>query len=1011
MPAGITGGQPGNNATSISGTLFNSNHFPVTVTYTVLPVSGNCAGDSFYVKVTVNPLASISNNPYQSVCNGGNTSTVTWTSLTAGANYNWTLVSTGNITGASPSGSGNILPSMQLANGGIAQDSLVYLITSTSSACPGPATPYTIYVNPDASANFGFIKDTACWPFVLNIQNISPNTANGSYEWFADGASIGTGYNFPGYTVPVSDTFVNIKLVALSLYGCVNDTIIHRFFTKNNPHPAFTISYSGPGCGPLDVHFDNHTSNLTANLIQPFNYLWDFGNGQTSMLEQPGNIIYQSNPNFLDTTYYAKLTVFNECISKDTTIAITLKSPPKAQFAPNLTNVCSNTLLTFINSSLGIDNSYSWNFGDGSPVINSPNSNAVRHTYNVGVDTTFYATLTATNGCGTDIDTVAVRVTPSTIRLNWFITSSTLYGCAPHQVEIHNVSTGGTKFEWNFNDPNSPGTYTSSLNSETIYHTYSAPGIYNITVHATNACSDTSGVKPIRVIRTPIPAFQVTNNDACPWSAVLFTNQTDTATNYTWTFGDPASGIQDTSHSMQSVSHIYTAAGTYTVTLTASLLDISGVLCTSSVQHTVTIVAPIAQINAPLTGCIRSSIIFIPIINNANSIAAIRDTIWKINGLTYTNPPQSAPNFSHIFTLPGTYSITLIVGTIYDCYDTVSTTIVISNLPTITASSNQQICLGQSVQLSSNSNVGNYQWTPLAGLSCYTCSNPIASPVTTTNYVVSTLNASGCTKTDTVLITVKQPFKISVSLNDTICIGESAQLTVSGASNYLWTPSATLSCNRCPNPVANPLLTTTYSVVGSDNFSCFTDTAHVVVVVGKYPQVTLPSSQILSTGTLFPIVPQITNGPIRYYSWTPSTNLNCEDCNSPVATIKKDICYTLVAENIYGCKGADTFCIKVFCENTQTFIPNTFTPDGDGINDILMVRATGIKAVKSFRVFNRWGEIVFERSNFAPNQKQFGWNGMFRGVLANPDVFVYTVEVLCENDVPFTYKGNVTLIR
>jgi len=104
-------------------------------------------------------------------------------------------------------------------------------------------------------------------------------------------------------------------------------------------------------------------------------------------------------------------------------------------------------------------------------------------------------------------------------------------------------------------------------------------------------------------------------------------------------------------------------------------------------------------------------------------------------------------------------------------------------------------------------------------------------------------------------------------------------------------------------------------------------------------------------------------------------------------------------------------CIKVFCENGQVFIPNTFTPDNDGINDRFLVRGEGIKSVKNFRIFNRWGELVFERSDFPPNQASFGWDGKVRGVLSTPDVYVYTAEVVCENDVLFTYKGNVTVIR
>jgi gliding motility-associated-like protein len=88
-----------------------------------------------------------------------------------------------------------------------------------------------------------------------------------------------------------------------------------------------------------------------------------------------------------------------------------------------------------------------------------------------------------------------------------------------------------------------------------------------------------------------------------------------------------------------------------------------------------------------------------------------------------------------------------------------------------------------------------------------------------------------------------------------------------------------------------------------------------------------------------------------------------------------------------------------------------FTPDGDGVNDILMVRGSGINTVKSFRIFNRWGEVVFEKANFSPNDKSQGWDGTARGVKAPTDVYIYTCEVTCENGNSFVYKGNVAIIK
>jgi gliding motility-associated-like protein len=109
--------------------------------------------------------------------------------------------------------------------------------------------------------------------------------------------------------------------------------------------------------------------------------------------------------------------------------------------------------------------------------------------------------------------------------------------------------------------------------------------------------------------------------------------------------------------------------------------------------------------------------------------------------------------------------------------------------------------------------------------------------------------------------------------------------------------------------------------------------------------------------------------------------------------------------------GSDTIAIKVICEKAQIFIPNAFTPDGDGINDILMIRAPGVVSIKYFRIFNRWGELVFEKNNFPANDPSYGWDGRIKGVIGPPDVYVYTADVICENGISFIYKGNVSILK
>jgi len=96
--------------------------------------------------------------------------------------------------------------------------------------------------------------------------------------------------------------------------------------------------------------------------------------------------------------------------------------------------------------------------------------------------------------------------------------------------------------------------------------------------------------------------------------------------------------------------------------------------------------------------------------------------------------------------------------------------------------------------------------------------------------------------------------------------------------------------------------------------------------------------------------------------------------------------------------------------NSNIFIPNTFSPNGDGSNDLFYPRGKGLERVKTLRVFNRWGEIVFEKNNFPVNDATYGWDGTFKGNKPKADVYVYQVEIFCENGDLIRLNGNIALI-
>ncbi len=336
-------------------------------------------------------------------------------------------------------------------------------------------------------------------------------------------------------------------------------------------------------------------------------------------------------------------------------------------------------------------------------------------------------------------------------------------------------------------------------------------------------------------------------------------------------------------------------------------------------------------------------------------------------------------------------------------------TITINPTPAVDAKNNAVVCLGKTVKLSATG-AAQYSWTPIDNLSCSNCANPIAKPIDSIVYKVKGTSLFGCEAFDSVVLNVIKPFQMQVLPGDTLCSGEFLILGANNASSYLWVPPAGLNRNDIANPVARPAATTMYRVIGFDGHNCFTDTGYVLITVGPKPKVNLGPDKTLSTGTVLNLNAVTQFGPIISWLWDPATDLSCNNCPSPSTIVKNNSFYSVVVTNTFGCTATDTIFINSFCKSAQVYIPNAFTPDGDGLNDVLMVRGKGI-TVKSFRIFNRWGELVFEKENFYPNDLKFGWNGKVRGIPATPDVFVYTAEVFCDNDVIYTYKGNITILK
>ena len=565
--------------------------------------------------------------------------------------------------------------------------------------------------------------------------------------------------------------------------------------------------------------------------------------------------------------------------------------------------------------------------------------------------------------------------------------------------------TGTDSLQWNFGD----NVFSTTLPNTPLYYTYPQSGKFlpSVTLLSANgSCMvQLKGTDTITIDYVNA-GFTTSELKVCDTTTVNFIDTSNAwlgLKSWAWNFGNSKSST------IQNPKQVFLTSNTWPIQLivrsNSGCSDTANVPTFIKVNNT-----PKATILADTIGCEDQPQLNIAAITSVDTVTYFD---WQFSNGTSGN----TDTINAYFATPGHYKTKLVIGTAYGCYDTLKASVLINPTPQVVTTPDFTLCKGQSAFINTTG-ATKYEWTPSTGLSCNTCPNPVANPIVTTNYVVAGFNSFGCADWDTLLITVPQPFTLTTSGNDTMCIGDKPnQLAAFGASNYSWSPSIGLSATNLATPLANPSLTTVYRVIGTDDYNCFADTSYLVVAVGTYPTVSLGPELVLSTGTNVTLSPVFTYptdaaGPINKYVWSPSTYLSCDNCPNPVATVENDICYTLTATNIYGCSSnVDTLCVKAFCKNTQVFIANAFTPDGDGINDKLVVQGKGIKVVKSFRIFSRWGQVVFERDNFPANDPSFGWDGTIKGVPASPDVYVYTCEVTCENDVTFEYKGNTTIIK
>jgi gliding motility-associated-like protein len=356
----------------------------------------------------------------------------------------------------------------------------------------------------------------------------------------------------------------------------------------------------------------------------------------------------------------------------------------------------------------------------------------------------------------------------------------------------------------------------------------------------------------------------------------------------------------------------------------------------------------------------------------------------------------------------GEYNLLAIGTSINGCSDTAAVNLRVNPIPAVDAGPDVIICQGTSAVLNATG-AQTYLWND-STLSCTNCANPVATPLSTHTYFLKGTSL-GCSAYDSVTVKVTRPPTVSLTVTDTVCTGDLVTLIASGADTYSWQPADLVYSTSDSVTTSRPQKTTTYTVIGKDPLGCFSDTASSLVNVFQYPTVKIADSIVnIAVGDSYQITP-VASSDITLWEWSPPNGLSCTDCSQPVAKPINSQVYKVHVENVAGCSAENEISMIVSCKDQNLFIPNTFSPNGDGMNDYFYPRGKGLSSIKLIKIFSRWGTLIFERNNFPPNQQSYGWDGKYNGQAMPTDVYIYVVEVACDNGAILTTKGNLTLLR
>ncbi|HEV7230586.1 MAG TPA: gliding motility-associated C-terminal domain-containing protein [Bacteroidia bacterium] len=295
-----------------------------------------------------------------------------------------------------------------------------------------------------------------------------------------------------------------------------------------------------------------------------------------------------------------------------------------------------------------------------------------------------------------------------------------------------------------------------------------------------------------------------------------------------------------------------------------------------------------------------------------------------------------------------------------------------------------------------------YSWSPASGLSSTQAANPSATITTPTSYTLTVTDSAGTTASSTVYVTFLPIASAHAGPGITFCEGKSGVL---GANNpaagngltYTWTPTTALDDPSAASPVASPTVTTTYTVTISES-PCQSVTEQVTVTVHQPPPVKAGPWVVINQGEKI----TLHGTGASVYSWSPSNTITYNGTANPDAQPTQTTLYTVSATDQYGCVNYDTVTVFVR-QDAEVVIYNTFSPNGDGNNDLWYIGNIEKFPDCKLDIYNRYGKIVYTKIGYAND-----WDGTNFGEKLPVATYYYVLDL---KNGSKAYRGSITIIR